>query len=191
MARIKTPILPKPDRSWTLFLDRDGVINRRPMNDYVKEWEQFEFLPGVLEAMRKLESVFGRIIVVTNQQGIGKNLMSKDSLEKIHELMKLQIEQSGGKINAVYFCPDLATKLINCRKPGTRMAEIAQKDFPDINLTKSIMAGDTASDLTFGQNAGMKSVYINTNGIALDESLYIADFPDLISFADACLQTID
>lgn len=191
MAKIKTPVLPKPDKSWTLFLDRDGVINRRPMNDYVKTWKQFEFLPGVLEAISKLTSVFGRIIVVTNQQGIGKNLMSSDSLEKIHELMKKQVEQSGGMINAIYFCPDLATKPVNCRKPDTRMAAIAQKDFPDINFTKSIMAGDTASDLTFGQNARMKSVYINTNDVALDESLYIADFPDLISFADACLQTID
>jgi len=64
------------DKSWTLFLDRDGVINKKIDNDYVKAWEQFEFLPGVIEALKILSAKFGKIIIVTNQQGVGRQLMS-------------------------------------------------------------------------------------------------------------------
>ena len=66
----------KIDRGWTLFLDRDGVINRRIVDDYVKSWDQFKFLPGVPDAIKRLAGVFGRIIVVSNQQGIGIGLMT-------------------------------------------------------------------------------------------------------------------
>ena len=176
-------MLIKHDISWTLFLDRDGVINRRPMNDYVKTWDQFEFLRGVLEALRLMNTLFGKIIIVTNQQGIGKNLMTREDLEKIHMIMKSQIEKSGGHIDSIYYCPDLDTKPITCRKPGIKMAELARRDYPDILFSKSIMAGDTASDLQFGLNAGMQTVYINTNEVAVDPSLYVSEYPDLISFA--------
>jgi D-glycero-D-manno-heptose 1,7-bisphosphate phosphatase len=75
------------DNSWTLFLDRDGVINNRIIDDYIKDWEDFEFIDRVLEAMQKLSLIFGKILIVTNQQGIGKGLMIENDLNKVHAKM--------------------------------------------------------------------------------------------------------
>ena len=75
------------DKSWSLFLDRDGVINTRLVDDYVKCWEDFEFLPGVLEAIKCFNKLFSTIVVVTNQQGIGKGLMKVETLNNIHKKM--------------------------------------------------------------------------------------------------------
>src|SRR5688572_23731927 len=94
----------------TLFLDRDGVINERIPGDYVKNWDEFIFLDGVLEALNILARKFNRIVVVTNQQGIAKGLMTEEDLNKVHQRMVLEIQESGGKIDKVYFCP-LSEKL--------------------------------------------------------------------------------
>ena len=77
--------LPKIDKSWTLFLDRDGVINKKLENDYVKTIDEFEFLPQVLEAIKQFSSHFQKIVIVTNQQGISKKLMTENDLEKVHQ----------------------------------------------------------------------------------------------------------
>jgi histidinol-phosphate phosphatase family protein len=172
------------DNSWTLFLDRDGVINKRPPGDYIKTWEEFEFLPGVLESIKILTEKFGRIIIVTNQQGIGKELMTHEDLQNIHRQMQTAISKNGGRIDAIYYCPDLATDEDSCRKPAGFMAIQAKKDFPEIDFTKSIMAGDTPSDMAFGRNAGMKTVFINTNNTPVDLSVYDAVFADLPAFAE-------
>lgn len=179
----KPDFLSQINKSWTLFLDRDGVINRRPVDDYVKSWDEFEFLPGVLEAIKILSAVFGRIIVVTNQQGIGKGLMTVEGLATIHQKMISEIEKNGGRVDAVYFCPNLKGENENCRKPGTAMAELAKKDFPEIDFRKSIMAGDMESDMFFGKNAGMKTVFINTNRLNFPANLADAEFPNLLIFS--------
>ncbi len=171
------------DKTWTLFIDRDGVINLRPMGDYVKHWSDFEFLPEAPDALAQLSAIFGRIILVTNQQGIGKGLMTTEDMETIHNNMIIEIEKAGGRIDAVYFCPDMENKPENCRKPGKMMALKAKDDFPEIDFSKSIMAGDTENDMLFGKNAGMKSVLINTNGIKAGNNLADFVFPDLLSFA--------
>jgi len=173
----------KVDKTWTLFLDRDGVINRRPLNDYVKTPESFEFLPGVLHALKILSKIVGRIIVVTNQQGVGKNLMTVKDLEVIHQKMVLDIERAGGRIDKIYHCTDLAKSQNNCRKPGTKMAQQAKTDFPEIDFKKSIMAGDTKTDMEFGRNTGMKTILINTNNSKLEPALFDTEFPDLITLA--------
>jgi len=173
------------DKSWTLFLDRDGVINKRPVDDYVKCWNEFQFLPGVKEALRIMKSLFQEIIVVTNQQGIGKNIMSVEDLHKIHDKMLHEVANSGGKIDAIYFCPDLATKPNNCRKPGAAMVQQALNDFPEVDLSKSMMVGDTLTDLQFGKQNGMKTVYLNTNNVSLPPSEYDASYLSLIEFAHA------
>lgn len=175
------------DQNWTLFLDRDGVLNKRPPNDYVKRWLEFEFLPGVLKALQILEKKFGKIIIVTNQQGIGKNIMTPEELHLIHDQLIREVKKSGGRIDAIYFCPDLATRPDNCRKPSVKMALRAKNDFPEIDLTKSIMAGDTLSDLQFGKNAGMKTIYINTNDATMLKSEYELSFPNLLAFAEAVI----
>ncbi len=150
------------DTSWTIFLDRDGVINKRLPGSYVKTINDFEFFPGALDAIRKLSEHFNRIIVVTNQQGLGKGLMTIDELKEVNDYMLRKVSESGGKIDGVYFCDKLKAEKPNCRKPNPDMAYMAQKDFPDIDFKKSIIFGDSVSDMEFGKNLGMKTVLIPT-----------------------------
>ena len=145
----------------TLFLDRDGTINRRIVDGYVRSWEEFEFLPGVLEAMYRFSSLFENIIVVTNQQGIGREIMTHEELAQIHANMVDVIKENQGRIDQIYYCPQL--KIFNplCRKPNPGMAIQAQEDFPSIQYERSIMVGDADSDILFGKNLGMLTVRIN------------------------------
>ncbi len=153
----------KPDKSWTLFLDRDGIINERPSNDYVKSVEEFVFIEGVRESLNQLSKLFGRIIIVTNQQGIGKKLMTEKDLSRIHEFMCEKIRRAGGSIDKIYYCPDLDGSGSKDRKPETGMAIKAKQDFPDINFRKSIMIGDTLTDIIFGKKLGMFTVLISND----------------------------
>ena len=166
--------LKKIDNTWTLFLDRDGVINKRIFGGYISSPQEFEFLPGVLDSLIFFSSVFGRIIIITNQQGIGKGIMTEGELKVVHDYMIKEIRLAGGKIDGIYYCPDLAEKNDNCRKPSTKMAHKAASDFPEINLTKSIMVGDSQSDIEFGNNAGMKTIFVmsDSNEIAPDFTDY-------------------
>ncbi len=166
-----------------LFLDRDGVINYRPPNDYVKKWAEFEFLPGVLKALKILSVRFQKIILITNQQGIGKNLMTHEDLHIIHQKMLDEIKANGGRIDCIYYCPDLATKPHTCRKPGIKMAEMAKNDFPEINFNNSLMVGDTASDMTFGRNAGMKTILVGSQNEVIKKDLVDYYFRILFDFA--------
>jgi len=157
---MKNNFLKHIDNTWTLFLDRDGVINERIWGGYVTKPSEYIFLPGVLNSIAFFTSVFNKIIIVTNQQGIGKGIMSEKELKAVHDYMTKKIEQAGGKIDGIYYCTDLANKIDNCRKPSTNMAQKAVVDFPEINLTKSIMVGDSPSDIEFGKNAGMRTVFV-------------------------------
>jgi histidinol-phosphate phosphatase family protein len=158
-----TDLLSKIDNSWTLFLDRDGVINKKLDGDYVKTVDEFEFLKNSLESIIGFSRYFHKIIIVTNQQGIGKKLMTEDSLTIVHDHLKNEIEKNGGRIDAIYHAPKLASENSIMRKPNTGMAIAAQKEFPSIDFTKSIMIGDSISDMEFAENAGMNSVFIGTN----------------------------
>jgi histidinol-phosphate phosphatase family protein len=154
-------ILNNIDSSWTLFLDRDGVINKKIDNDYVLDWTQFEFLPDVFEAFKTFSQKFGRIIVVTNQQGIGKGLMTEATLKSIHSNMITEIEKHGGRVDAVYHAPHIRETNHVDRKPNVGMALKAKKDFPEIDFKKSIIAGDSKSDMEFGHRLGMIKAFIN------------------------------
>jgi len=148
-------------KDWTLFLDRDGVINKKIEGDYVRNWKQFKFIPGVIEALNILRNIFGKIIIVTNQRGIGRGLMSHEDLETIHKKMLSIFEKEGVYIDAIYYCPhDPNKEICNCRKPKVGMALKAKKDFPEIDFAKAIMVGDSLSDMEFAYNAGMKGVFI-------------------------------
>lgn len=149
------------DQSWTLFLDRDGVINERLIDDYVKNVSEFKFLNGSLEAFYNLKDIFLHTIVVTNQQGIGKELMTHEDLQDIHNHMINQIEGVSGFIDQIYYAPQLRYLDSNMRKPGTGMAHQAKRDFPYIEFEKSIIVGDSVSDMQFGEKLGMCTVYIN------------------------------
>lgn len=151
------------DNTWTLFLDRDGVINKNIDGSYVLDWDQFEFLDAVLETMPKLTKLFSKIIVVTNQQCIAKGLITEIELNEIHQNMMNMIELNGGRIDAVYFAPDIESPTNNLRKPKNGMALLAQNDFPDIDFNKCIMVGDKLSDMQFGKSVGMTTVCLSNN----------------------------
>lgn len=153
------------DKSWTLFLDRDGVINHKLENDYVKCWEEFQFLPGALDALASLEKIFGHIVIVTNQQGIGKGLYTAEHLMEVHRKMMMEIGKAGGRIDRIYFCPGLAKDNPSCRKPNPGMALDAQRDFPAIDFSRSVMVGDSMSDMEMGKAVGMHTVFISGTSV--------------------------
>jgi D-glycero-D-manno-heptose 1,7-bisphosphate phosphatase len=168
------------DKTWTLFLDRDGVINKKIDNDYVKDWNDFSFLYGSIEGIKILSNIFGKLIIVTNQRGVGKGLMTEEVLVSIHKRMVNEIIINGGKIDAIYYCTDESDFSIR-RKPNIGMAIDAKNDFPDIDFEKSIMVGDSLSDYMFGQHLGMKSIHI---GIPLNLDFNAIIFDSLIDFAN-------
>jgi D-glycero-D-manno-heptose 1,7-bisphosphate phosphatase len=153
------------NKSWTLFLDRDGVIKKKIENDYVKNIGEFEFLPNALHAIVECSKVFGKIIVVTNQQGIGKGLMTESNLNSIHQHLLDKVQQAGGRIDAIYHAPKLAQENSEMRKPNIGMALKAKKQFPEIEFQKSIMVGDSMSDIEFGKKAKMHTFLIGENQI--------------------------
>lgn len=170
----------KIDKSWTLFLDRDGVINVRLIDDYVKNLGKFEFLPGVLDAFTIFAEKFGRIIIVTNQQGVGKGLMTLQDVDKVHDFMVKEIEKQKGRVDKIYVCPQLKSDPDNFRKPSPRMAYMAQHDFPEIDFDKSVMIGDSNSDIEFGKNAGMYTILIGDEPVKCKPD---SQFESLIKFA--------
>lgn len=163
------------NKSWTLFLDRDGVINRQIIGGYVSTPTEFEFLPGVLESLTYFSSIFKRIIIITNQQGVGKGIMTEVELAKVHEYMTDEINKTGGQIDAIYYCTEKAEVKNNCRKPSPVMAQKAIVDFPEIDLTKSIMVGDSLCDMEFGKNTGMNTIFAG-NDHTSTEAARIADY---------------
>ncbi len=151
------------DSSWTLFLDRDGVINQRIIGGYVSSIDQFHFNDDVPKAISIFRSYFKYIVVVTNQQCIAKNIVSKRNLREIHRYMQMKLVEENTFVDAVYFAPELASDPSNTRKPKPSMALEAKKDFPDIDFQKSVMIGDTDSDIKFGKNLGMKTVLVSSD----------------------------
>jgi len=174
------------EKGWTLFLDRDGVINQRIPEDYVKHPDEFEFIPGVNEALKIFAAYFKPIIVVTNQQGIGRGLMTNSQLKLVHEKMLHEVAETGGRIDAIFYSPELKNTSSFTRKPAVGLGLKARKQFPEINFKKSIMAGDSYSDILFGHRLGMMTVLIGANKETIFQGAGILDysFPDLISFAE-------
>jgi D-glycero-alpha-D-manno-heptose 1-phosphate guanylyltransferase len=155
------PDLKAIDKSWTLFIDRDGVINHEKKEDYILSWAEFRFYDGVKEAFQRFSKKFGKIIIVSNQRGVGKQLMTEADLLDIHQNMQQEIKTAGGRIDGIYYCTSIDNKHPD-RKPNPGMAFHAKKDFPGIDLSKSIIAGNKLSDMAFGKNAGMYAACIAT-----------------------------
>lgn len=167
------------DSSWCLFLDRDGVINHRKMGGYIQSVEEFKFLPSADVAIAELSLLFRHVFVVTNQQGIGKGIMTDSNLSEIHHYMVETVKNKSGNITKCYHAPDLKSENNLLRKPNTGMGLLAKSDYPEVDFQKSIMVGDSDSDIQFGMNLGMYTVRIQTKeepvGIAADltfDSLY-------------------
>ena len=145
----------------TLLLDRDGTINVHLIGDYVKNWDDFEFIPGVLEAMPRFAQHFKHIFIVTNQRGIGKGYYSESALEDIHVRMVEEINKAGGRIDGIYYSTSLTEDDIR-RKPGRGMYDDILRDFPDVEPAKTLMIGDGDVDYFFAQNCCIDFVRVDS-----------------------------
>lgn len=170
----------------TLFLDRDGVINVRIPDDYVKDIAEFQFVNGALEALNFLSHHFNKIIVVTNQQGIGRGLVTQNEVDSVHKFMIDEVKRNGGRIDHVFVSPDLKESRSYTRKPAVGMGIAARKLYPEIRFRHCIMVGDTYSDMLFGYRLGMVTVLVTDNKKELMKSAEITNlrFESLLEFAN-------
>jgi len=144
----------------TVFLDRDGVLNEKmPEGSYVTCWAQFRILSGVAEAIGRLNRAGLRVIVVTNQRGIALGLYTVADVLAIHSAFQKLLKAYGAHVDGFYFCPH-DKRQCHCRKPLPGMFEQAVAAFPEITSTSSVMIGDSLSDITFGRQLGMTTVFI-------------------------------
>jgi D-glycero-D-manno-heptose 1,7-bisphosphate phosphatase len=143
-----------------VFLDRDGVLNRKlPEGAYVTGWSQFEWLPGAVEAIARMNRAGMTVILVSNQRGIALGLFTDAQLELIHGNMRTHLAQHGARLDAIYYCPhDIGE--CQCRKPDIGLFEQAFKDFPRATAHNSVVIGDSLSDMQAGQRLGMKTIFI-------------------------------
>lgn len=147
-----------------VFLDRDGVINRKaPEGDYIKKWDEFKFLSNVKEAIKKLNENGFLVIIITNQQGVAKGIITKRKLNEIHKKMLNELNKTGAKIKAIYYCPHNKNEECECRKPNPGLILMAAKKYKII-LNKSWMVGDSESDIEAGMRAGCKTILISSKG---------------------------
>lgn len=142
-----------------VFLDRDGVINSDRC-DFIKSWEEFEFLPTSLEALAVLARTPLKIVVVTNQSGVGRGLLTTATLQQIHARMIDRVRAAGGRIDAVYYCPHSPAANCACRKPSPALFFEAARDF-DIDLPLSWAVGDSYRDVQAANCAGVKAILVN------------------------------
>ena len=147
----------------TLFLDRDGVINKKLEGRYVCKFSEFKFITGALDAISELNNIFNHIFIVTNQQGIAKGVMSEDDLNILHTQMLNVIEQSGGKVDKIYYCPHLEEMDCICRKPKTGMIKNAIIDFPNIIIEDSFLIGDSDTDIKAGKRMNLNTVKVDND----------------------------
>jgi len=177
-------VKPEIDKSWTLFLDRDGVINVESVGSYVTSWDEFVFHDGALDAIKKLSRIFGNILVVSNQRGVGRGIMSMETLRQINNNMCATILENGGRIDKIYAATAVSDEDRN-RKPNPGMAMQAQEDFPGIDFKRSIMVGNSFSDMEFGKRLSMYTVFLTTKHepFSLPNDLIDEQFSSLYAWA--------
>jgi D-glycero-D-manno-heptose 1,7-bisphosphate phosphatase len=147
-----------------VFLDRDGVINRKlPEGSYVTHWGEFELAPNVAGAIAALNHSGRRVIVVTNQRGIALGHMTRADVDAIHRGLVAALARGGASLDRIYYCPHDRNEC-SCRKPGTGMIEAAFRDFPDARPENSLLIGDSRSDIECGRAAGMATILIERKG---------------------------
>lgn len=140
-----------------MFLDRDGLINKSaPLHEYIQSWEQFEFLPNVQQAIRKLNDAGYFVIIVTNQRGVARGLMTLEDVSEIHKQMCSELDKAGAHIDGIYVCPH-ENGTCNCRKPDTGLLLMAEQDF-DIDKAYSWLIGDSETDRQAALKYGIRAI---------------------------------
>lgn len=143
-----------------VFLDRDGVINRKaPEGEYIANWSDFHLLPGVEAAIAALNRTGRRILVVSNQRGIALGLYTPDDVRRLHEQLQQRLAAHGARIDGFYFCPHDKNQC-DCRKPKTGLFQQAFRDFPGESPRSSLLIGDSISDVEAARALGMPCIFI-------------------------------
>lgn len=146
----------------TVFIDRDGVINKDSAA-YIKSWSEFIFLPRSLQAIKKLTQHHFRSYVITNQSVINRKMVPMETLKQIHANMMNEVASAGGRIDDVFFCPHVPENQCNCRKPKPGLILSAQKKH-HIDLSSTCMIGDSAKDIECAKLAGCGSALLVKTG---------------------------
>ena len=144
-----------------LFLDRDGVINRKA-DGYITDERDFELLEDAARAARLARSKGYVVVVVTNQSAVGRGIMTAGQLERIHAHMEAELAHAGAKLDAIYCCTHAPDDQCACRKPGTAMIEAAVRDL-GIDIDGSLLVGDSKTDMEAAQRAGLRGVKVESN----------------------------
>jgi D-glycero-D-manno-heptose 1,7-bisphosphate phosphatase len=145
----------------TVFLDRDGILNEKmPEGQYVTRWEEFHVLPGVPQALRRLNEAGMRVIVVTNQRGVARGLYTVADVGAIHSELQRVLKRESAHIDAFFICPH-EEGACNCRKPLPGLYEQAVAQFPSIAPETGVMIGDSLSDMEFGRRLGMATILVD------------------------------
>ena len=147
----------------TVFLDRDGVINR-DSPDYITAWDQFVFLPGSLEAIVRLTEASRVVMVITNQSAVGRGMMDSATLETMHRNLQEAVAAQGGRIEAFFFCPHHPNDGCACRKPRPGLIEQAQRQY-GLDLARATMIGDSARDIECGMRSGCGQTILVQSGL--------------------------
>lgn len=165
----------------TAFIDRDGVVNRKPPEgQYVLDPSGLELLPGAPEAIARLSRAGLRTVIVTNQQGVGKGMLSIDRLAEINGLVEDAVEAEGGRLDQVLVCPHLAGTC-ECRKPGVGLFVEARRQDPEISFEESVVIGDSASDMEAAEAIGARGIRVCARpGTGSDEVPGLAEAAELI-----------
>ena len=142
-----------------IFLDRDGVIDKDPEKGYVKRIEEFQFLPGSLDAIKKLNSHGYEIIVISNQAGIAKGLYSVEDLNRVNNNMINEIKKAGARIKGAYYCIHKQEDNCSCRKPKVGLFNQATKDL-NVDFNKTYFIGDKKTDVEVGKRIGCKTILV-------------------------------
>ncbi len=175
-----------------VFLDRDGVINEPPgVERYVRRWESFRFREGALPMLAELAAMGYRLVVITNQQGVGKGQIEPAELQRIHANMTAETERNGARIDGIFCCPHLEAEGCDCRKPKPGLIFDALAELPyKVDLNSCWFVGDSATDVQAGQAAGLRTLLLGVPpGVAVDPSPTvrvdrIGDIPESIALAN-------
>jgi D-glycero-D-manno-heptose 1,7-bisphosphate phosphatase len=163
-----------------VFIDRDGVINEDPIGDYVKRWEDFRFIPGVLDALKQLVDAGFSIVIVSNQAGIGDSVYSEKALNEITKNMIQELKKNNIPIRGIYYCLHGKEADCDCRKPKTGLFKQAACDISFIPA-KTYFIGDKYSDVQAGKSFGLKNVFVLTgHGITDQHKFKSNDQPEKI-----------
>jgi len=168
-----------------IILDRDGVINE-DSDDYIKSPDEWIPIAGSLEAVGKLSQNGFKVIIITNQSGIGRKIFSIEMLNAIHKKMSINLAQYGGVIDGIFFCPCAPEENCNCRKPKSGLYNEVS-DRLQISLENVFCVGDKITDIQAAQNARAKPILVKT-GKENDDSGNIPKnipiYDDLLSFVN-------